>query len=139
MGILSKYFGPSKLEEDFKKAISLKWVLIIEPIGAVYVQKDQITIKKSNALLNFQFNFKDRYLLIQGDFFEEDTRENQFKISHIINQNDKLEIYYSSFDDTSLILVKCIINREYILLERTLSNWHCKLFYHNIMLTNHLI
>lgn len=135
MSFLSKHFGPSKLEEDFKKAISLKWELKIALINTVQIQLNQTLIKKSNNQASFYFNFEDKQLFVDGNVFEEVINSNYFNIARINNQTDRLEIYLSLNDELDMIFMKCSIYRKYILFEGTLSNWNCSLSDNNILLT----
>ena len=135
MGFLSKHLGPSKLEENFKKAISLKWELKIALTSAEQVQINQTVIKKYNNLTNFYFNFGEKELFIEGNIFEEVINSNYFKIARINNQTDRLEIYFSLNDKLDLIIMKCSVYRKNILFEGTLSNWNCSLQDINILLT----
>jgi hypothetical protein len=135
MGFLTKHLGPSKLEENFKKAISLKWELKIALINNAEVQLNQTTIKKSNNLTNFYFNFEEKELLIEGNLFEDIINSNYFKVVRINNQSDKLEIYLSLSDELDVIFMKCSVHRKYILFEGTLSNWNCRVVDNNILLT----
>ena len=139
MSFLSKHFGPTKLEENFKKAVSLKWELKIALISPVELQINQTMIKKNNSLTNFYLNFKENQLFVDGNIFEDVINSNYFKIVRINNQIDRLEIYLSLYDELDVIFIKFSVHRSYILFEGTLSNWNCRLFENNILITAKVI
>lgn len=135
MGIINKLFGPSKLQEEFNKSLSLKWQLIISSTDNAEFYVNQTAIRKKNSLTTLHFDFDNKLLFIKGDLFKEIIFNDCFEISRVNYLANDLEIYLSGIGDLNKIVMKCIIYRNYILFQGTLSNWHCKIS--NIIVIGH--
>ena len=125
MSLISKLFGPSKIQEEFQKSISLKLRLIISSINEIEFSIKQTQIKKKNSLTTILFDFESSLLFIQGDLFEELFDDTCFQIARINNFPDAPEICLSTIDSSDIIVMKCIAHRNDILFQGTLANWHC--------------
>ncbi|MBO0329741.1 hypothetical protein [[Muricauda] lutisoli] len=125
--MIRKLFGPSKLQEEFQKSISLQLRLIISSIDEMEISIKQSQIKKKNSLTKIIFNFETNIFLIQGDQFEEVFNDTRFQIVRIDNLPDVTEIYLSEIDSSDIIVIKCIVYRNYILFQGALENWHFKI------------
>ncbi|MEP7371947.1 MAG: hypothetical protein ABI675_01080 [Chitinophagaceae bacterium] len=128
MNFLSKIFGLSKLEEEFKKAIGLTWIISIENITKVqfYFRGNILQFgSEGNTLL---FNFLNCELLISGRISEEIFQgQTHFYIKQIINNPDEILMFLGPSNENQISTAKCRVNRNHISFEGTLDNWHCKL------------
>lgn len=127
MEVISKLFGPSKLQEEFQKSITLKLLLIISSINEIEFSIRDIQLKKKNSTTNIIFDFSSNLLFIKGDLFEELTKDTCFLISRINKLSDTTEIFISRIGSSNLIIMKCLIYRNSISFQGTLENWHCEI------------
>jgi hypothetical protein len=125
--MLTKLFGQSRLQEEFKKSILLKLQLLIDSISEIVVSQNQNSIIIKNSLTSIHFDFKQNTLIIKGDSFAHILNENYFMIARIDDHAEPCEIFLSNFYNTDIIIMKFSIYRNSILIEGTLSNWHCKI------------
>ncbi len=125
--MFTKIFGPSRLQEEFQKSINLKLRLIVSSIKEIEFSIRQTQLKKKNSLTNILIDFENEVLIIQGDLFEELFNETFFQIVKINNLAEPLEIFLSNNVASEIIVMKCIVYRNYILFQGTLDNWHCKI------------
>jgi len=127
MVVISKFFGPSKLQEEFKKSITLKLRLIISSINEIEFSIRETQLKKKNSTTSILFDFATNLLFIRGDLFEELTNDTCFIIARINKLTYATEIYLSRVGSSDIIIMKCLIYRNSILFQGTLENWHCKI------------
>ena len=125
--MITKLFGPSRLQEEFQKSIILKLQLIISSINEIEFSIRQIQLKKKNSLTNILIDFEKELLIIQGDLFEELFDETCFQLARINHFTEPTEIFLSHRNSSEIIVMKCIIYRNHILFQGTLDDWHCKI------------
>jgi hypothetical protein len=125
--MLTKLFGQSRLQEEFKKSILLKLDLLIFSIEEIEVVINGIGIRKMNSLSNIHFDFKYNSLKIQGDFLRDCINDDYFHMARIQSDSEPYVILLSNFNAPEIIKMKVTIFRSYLLFEGTLDNWHCKL------------
>jgi hypothetical protein len=125
--MLTKLFGRSRLQEEFKKSILLKLELIIDSIGEIEVSQNQNSIIIKNSLTSIFFDFKQNTLSIKGDSLSQVLNENEFRIARIEDHSEPCEIFLSNLYNSEVIVMKFSIFRNYILIEGTVSFWHCKI------------
>lgn len=125
--MITKLFGQSRLQEEFKKSILLKLQLLIHSISEIEVSQNQNSIVKRNSFTNILFNFNESSLTIQGDSLKDVLSEDHFQIVRVNNDSEPCEIFLSDIYSTDIIVMKFTIYRNYILIEGTLDNWHCKI------------
>jgi hypothetical protein len=125
--MITKLFGQSRLQEEFKKSILLKLQLLIDSISEIEVSRNQQRLTIRNSLTSFFFDFNQNTLTIKGDSFNNVLNDNYFLITRIDDHTEPCEIFFSNFYNTDIIIMKLSIYRNYILFEGTLSNWHCKI------------
>ncbi len=125
--MITKLFGQSRLQEEFKKSILLKLQLLIDSISDIEMSQNLNSLTFRNSLTSIFFDFKNNTLTIKGDSFLHVLNEKYFLISRIDDHAEPCEIYLSNYYNTDIILMKFSIYRNHILIEGTLSNWHCKI------------
>jgi hypothetical protein len=128
MRILNKFFGSSKIQEEFQKSIMLKIPLIISAIDKIEFTFKGNQISKRNSEVVILFEFLSSQLVIEGEFIDEIINENHFIINRIESLNDTPEIFISKIEFPDVIVMKCIIYRNYILFQGTLENWSFKVY-----------
>ena len=127
MGLFSKLFGPSKLQEEFQKALALKWLLTVKNIQAL-----EYSFNNSLVLNNFSgsvlvFDFYNSQLLMEGELVSDVFNMNS--IFQIVKNKieDSTLVFYLSEIDTNEISLTCTISRDYIQFDSTRRDWHAKL------------
>jgi hypothetical protein len=125
--MLTKLFGQSRLQEEFKKSILLKLELLIFSIQEIEVVINGNSIRKMNSLSNIHFDFKCNSLKIEGDFLKDCLNEDFFQIATVQSDSEPYEILLSNSINPEIITAKVRIFRSYLLIEGTLENWYCKL------------
>lgn len=125
--MLTKLFGQSRLQEEFRKSIILKLQLIIDSIREIEISQNQNSLIIKNSLTSIFFDFKQNTLMIKGDSLSQVLNENYFRIARIDDHSEPCEIFLSNLYNSEVIVMKFAIYRNYILIEGTLSNWHCKI------------
>jgi hypothetical protein len=132
MGLLSKIFGQSELEEEFNRCSGLKWVLIIQNIRKVQQETGTNSIITSYTPCTLYFNFKTNELSIEGEIARKlFLGDEQFIIKKSNILDGEPEFYLASNNAPEAITLNCRVSGKHIILERTLVNWRCKLVNEN--------
>jgi hypothetical protein len=131
MSLISKIFGISKLQEEFKKAISLRWHLAIKDIQEFTCKIDQNTLKINEAISHLYFDFRNNLFSIHGNLSKElFNSESNYQIKSIEN-NENIIMSISSCNKPDILIMKVRISRNKIELIGTLKNFFCVLPYND--------
>jgi hypothetical protein len=128
MGLISKFWGPSKLQEQFDQAIGLNWVLLIKNINRL----EHSFGNGTSAVQSFPdsylaFDFFARMFVVTGSLRHEVFNNyGDFEVCGDDKVNGDLVLYLLSNIRPKLLLT-CTINRNYIIFENQERNWFVKL------------
>ncbi len=124
MSFIIKVFGMSKLEEEFKKAISIRWCLGIENIWSYSYTFEGTTLNVNDEVSSLVFDFENLVMSVNGslslELFNSETLFTVNKVEHgeIISMN------ISKIGDTSTVIMRIKVNRNSLEFIGTLKNWY---------------
>jgi len=127
MGIIGKIFGASKLQDEFKKAISLKCKICVFK-SDVSCYNNNISISKREIISSLFIDFKNGVVHVSSDVIDEiPCKQDFYKIIRIDNNIEKISIHLSNIMTPSVFESTLHVHRNYLILEGNLSNWSCKI------------
>lgn len=124
MGFISKVFGISKLEEEFKKAISLQWCLGVDNIRNYSFTFEGNTLKVSDEPSSLVFDFENLLIKVDGSLSLELFNGETFFVISKLENGEIISMDISKIDDTSTVFMKIKVNRNNLEFIGTLKNWN---------------
>lgn len=127
MGFITKFLGPTKLQEQFDQAIGLNWILVLRNINRVeHSFGNGTSVVQGFPHSNLAFDFFARIFVITGVIGNDVFRNNvNFEIFGDEKINGGLVVYLLSTNSPD-VQITCTIKRNYIIFENFPKNWFAK-------------
>ena len=110
------------------RCVGLNWLLVIENIHGLEYSVGHNVYRNNFDNSTLIFDFKSDELFVKGKITEDVfSNKGHFLIKRPYPLKTEPEFLFYSVDDLSKAVMKCKVNRNYLLFEGTLVNWSCKL------------
>lgn len=127
MGLMSKFFGPSEFQNEFQKANSLNWILVINNIRDLEYSFGKSVAKQNFTDSSLEFDFSAGVFCVNGSLVDDVfNNRSEFQIVKSQLSDGDLVFYLSLIGDNNIVMT-CKVRRDHLFFEGTRSNWYVKL------------